>query len=227
VRRVSPDTLVVVDGVCSVASEDIRMDDWSLDVVLTASQKGLGTPPGLSVLLASQKAMKVFETRSTPVSSYYASWGRWLPIMKAYESGKAAYFATPPVNLIYAFHESLRQITQTSPSLEERFRLHREASQRVKSIAAEIGLQQVPTDPAHAANGMTALFYPPGLGAADLLPLLAKRGVVAAGGLHTSIRDKYFRIGHMGISVVDPRRGDIETIVKSLKESVTEARCRL
>jgi alanine-glyoxylate transaminase/serine-glyoxylate transaminase/serine-pyruvate transaminase len=42
-----------------VASEDIRMDDWSLDVVLTASQKGLGTPPGLSVLLASQKAMKV------------------------------------------------------------------------------------------------------------------------------------------------------------------------
>jgi len=50
---------IVVDGVCSVASEDIRMDDWGLDVVLTASQKGLGTPPGLSVLLASQRAMKV------------------------------------------------------------------------------------------------------------------------------------------------------------------------
>jgi alanine-glyoxylate transaminase/serine-glyoxylate transaminase/serine-pyruvate transaminase len=77
--------------------------------------------------------------------------------MKAYESGKAAYFATPPVNLIYAFHESLRQITKASPSLEERFRLHREASQRVKSIAEEIGLRQVPTDPAHAANGMTAV----------------------------------------------------------------------
>ena len=44
---------------CSVASEEIRFDDWGLDVVLTASQKGLSTPPGLSVLVASQKAIKV------------------------------------------------------------------------------------------------------------------------------------------------------------------------
>ena len=36
---------------------------------------------------------------------------RWLPIMKAYEAGTAAYFATPPVNLIYAFHASLSLIT--------------------------------------------------------------------------------------------------------------------
>lgn len=35
------------------------MDDWGLDVVLTASQKGLGTPPGLSIVLASQKAIRV------------------------------------------------------------------------------------------------------------------------------------------------------------------------
>jgi alanine-glyoxylate transaminase/serine-glyoxylate transaminase/serine-pyruvate transaminase len=49
----------VVDGVCSVGSEEIRMDEWGIDVVLTASQKGLGIPPGISILCASQKAMKV------------------------------------------------------------------------------------------------------------------------------------------------------------------------
>jgi alanine-glyoxylate transaminase/serine-glyoxylate transaminase/serine-pyruvate transaminase len=79
VQRVSPDTLVsicmtpcnslhiahaiiyqvVLDGVCSVASEEIRMDAWGIDVVLTATQKGLGTPPGLSVLVASQRAIQV------------------------------------------------------------------------------------------------------------------------------------------------------------------------
>lgn len=64
----------MVDGVCSVASEEIRMDAWGIDVVLTGSQKGLGAPPGLSILVASQKAMKVFEARVAPVSSYYASW---------------------------------------------------------------------------------------------------------------------------------------------------------
>jgi alanine-glyoxylate transaminase/serine-glyoxylate transaminase/serine-pyruvate transaminase len=77
--------------------------------------------------------------------------------MKAYESGNVAYFATPPVNLIYAFHESLSQITKASPSLEERFKIHREASHRIKSAASEVGLRQLPTGSAHAANGMTAV----------------------------------------------------------------------
>ena len=35
------------------------MDEWSIDVVMTASQKGLGTPPGLSVLVASKRAIQV------------------------------------------------------------------------------------------------------------------------------------------------------------------------
>lgn len=49
----------MVDAVCSVASEEIHFDNWDLDIVLTASQKGLGTPPGLSILVASERAMNV------------------------------------------------------------------------------------------------------------------------------------------------------------------------
>lgn len=84
--------------------------------------------------------------------------------MEAYEQGTAAYFATPPVNLVYAFNASLKTITKSSEvSLEERFKLHREASQRIKSAAKELGLKQV-SDPENAANGMTAvslIFSPP------------------------------------------------------------------
>jgi len=199
------------------------MDDWGIDVVLTAPQKGLGTPPGLSIVVASQRAITVFESRSCPVTSYYASWKKWLPIMKAYESGSPAYFATPPVNLIYAFHASLSAITKSSPSLADRFKLHREASKRIKDAAAELGLKQLPLEPAFASNGMTALYFPDGIGAADLLPRLSQKGVVVAGGLHTSIKDKYFRIGHMGITAVDSQRGDIDKIISSLKDSLVEA----
>lgn len=39
------DQQVIVDGVCSVASEAIKFDDWGIDVILTASQKGLGRRP--------------------------------------------------------------------------------------------------------------------------------------------------------------------------------------
>ena len=104
--------------------------------------------------------------------------------MQAYESGNAAYFATPPVNLIYAYHASLKQITRSSVSLEERLRLHKESSQRFKKAAEGLGLKQLPLDGSVAANGMTALWFPEGLGASDLLPPLAKRNVVVAGGLH-------------------------------------------
>ncbi|THU91493.1 PLP-dependent transferase [Dendrothele bispora CBS 962.96] len=225
VRRVSPETLVVLDGVCSVASEEIHMDAWDIDVILTASQKGLGTPPGLSVLVASKRAMQVFESRKSRPASYYASWKNWLPIMRAYESNQAAYFATPPVNLIYAYHASLTSITKSpSISLAERYALHREVSQRVKAAAKELGIKQLPLRDSEAANGMTALYYPDGLAAGDILPRLVKKGVVVAGGLHKSIKDQYFRIGHMGITAVEKERQDVDKVVQSLKETLEEAR---
>jgi len=77
--------------------------------------------------------------------------------MKAYENGTAAYFATPPVNLIYAFHASLSAITKSSPSLADRFKLHQEASKRIKDAATELGLKQLPLEPSLASNGMTAV----------------------------------------------------------------------
>ena len=77
--------------------------------------------------------------------------------MKGYEGGTPAYFATPPVNLIHAYHQSLSQIIKASPSLDERLNLHRETSSRIKTAALELGLSQLPTDPEIAANGMTAV----------------------------------------------------------------------
>ena len=77
--------------------------------------------------------------------------------MKAYENGAPAYFATPPVNLIRAFHASLKQITRGTPSLEDRFALHREAAKKVRAAAAELGLKLVPTEIKYTANGMTAV----------------------------------------------------------------------
>jgi len=218
VHRVSPDTLVAIDAVCSVASEELRMDLWGIDIVLTASQKGLGCPPGLSILVAGPRAMKAFESRTAPIGTYYASWKKWLPIMKAYESGKPAYFATPPVNLIYAYHQALTQITERQPSLEQRFELHRLASKEVKDTASSLGLKQLVLNPAFASNSMTALYFPDGMTAADLIPKLSAKNIVVAGGLHTEIKEKYFRIGHMGVTAVDRQRGDIQKVTTALKE---------
>jgi alanine-glyoxylate transaminase/serine-glyoxylate transaminase/serine-pyruvate transaminase len=189
-------TLIVVDGVCSVAGEELRMSDWGVDVALTASQKAISVPPGLALLVAGPRAMETFRARKTPVPNYYADWSNWLPIMEAYEERRVGYFGTPAVNLIWALNVSLGQILKEG--MEARFARHRALSRACKAAVEALGLGQVPTEPAYAANTMTAPYYPAGVEAADLLPRIKTAGAVLAGGLHPDIRARYFRIGHMG-----------------------------
>jgi len=222
VKRLSPETLVFADCVCSVASEEIKQSEWGIDLVISASQKGVGAPPGLSIVCASPQALKVYESRKSKVAAYYASWKKWLPIMKAYEGGTAAYFATPPTNLVYAIHAAMSAITKQSPSLDQRLKLHQEVSKKVRQRVTDMGLKLVPTDPKWAANGMTTVYAPDGVAASDIVGAMGKKGVVVAGGLHKDIKTKYFRIGHMGITAVQPERGDIDKILTSLTESLAE-----
>jgi alanine-glyoxylate transaminase/serine-glyoxylate transaminase/serine-pyruvate transaminase len=57
VRRVSPDTLFIVDGVCSVACEEIDFD----------------------ASMFSARAMHAFRTRQSPPKAYFASMANWTP----------------------------------------------------------------------------------------------------------------------------------------------------
>ena len=68
------DVLVVVDGVCSVAGEELRQEEWGVDLALTASQKAIGVPPGLALVVAGPRALDAFRQRKTPVGCYYADW---------------------------------------------------------------------------------------------------------------------------------------------------------
>ncbi|MBE0635224.1 alanine--glyoxylate aminotransferase family protein [Candidatus Bipolaricaulota bacterium] len=188
--------LSIVDGVCSVAGEEIWQDEWNLDVVLTASQKAIGVPPGLALLVASQRAMAAFASRETPVRSYYADWAKWLPIMQAYEARKPSYFGTPAVNLVAALDVSLRQIVDEG--MTARFARHEQLAGAFRAGAVALGMNFVATEPQHRANTLTACRYPNGVAAGDLLPAIKQAGVIVAGGLHPEIKSEYFRVGHMG-----------------------------
>jgi alanine-glyoxylate transaminase/serine-glyoxylate transaminase/serine-pyruvate transaminase len=221
VRRVSPETLVIVDGVCSVGSEEIAFDEWDLDAVVTASQKAIGCPPGLSIVMTSGRAIQRAQSRKTPPGSYYAAISNWLPIMQNYENNKPSYFATPPTQLIHALHTTLKQITADVPG---RFAIHAQVSDKVKAAAAALGLKQLAPHPECQAHGMTAMYLPEGLTPPDVLPGLLKRGVIFAAGLHKEIATKYIRFGHMGVSVTDPNRKDVDNALAALKEALTEAK---
>lgn len=120
--------------------------------------------------------------------------------MQNYEAKKPSYFATPSPQLIHALHTALSQIL-TKP-VPERFAAHKAGSDKIKKAIADLGLKQVAANPDEQAHGMTAIYLPEGVKGAELLPILAKKGVVFAGGIHKEIAAKYIRFGHMGVSLV-------------------------
>ena len=69
---------------------------------------------------------------------------------------------------------------------------------------------------------MTAFYLPNDIKPPEILPKLLKKGVVFAGGLHKEIASKYVRFGHMGVSVLDKERGDVERALDALKEGLGE-----
>jgi len=208
--------LVVVDGVCSVAGEQLKMDEWGVDLALTASQKAVGVPPGLALLMLGPRALEAFNRRTHPVLNYYADWTNWLPIMQAYEARKPGYFGTPPVNLIFALHTSLRQIV--AEGMPARVKRHVIISRACKAGIQALGLDQVPVRPEFAAHTLTAPRYPAGLNGAEFLAGVLRQGVTLAGGLHPAIRSEYFRIGHMGAVTMSDIFATLSAIESALHE---------
>jgi len=207
--------LVVVDGVCSVAGEELRQEEWRVDVVLTASQKAIGVPPGLALVMAGPRAMEAFHRRKAPVVNYYADWTKWLPIMEAYEDHQPSYFGTPPVNLIWALNVSLGQILDEG--MDTRFGRHRRISRAIKAGVGALGMGQIPVNDSKAANTLTAPYFPDGVDG-SVLPHVKEAGVILAGGLHPEIKERYFRIGHMGVV----NESDVRATMGALEQGLTQ-----
>lgn len=181
-------------------------------------------PPGVSITAFSERSIQAVQSRKSPIPNYYANLKRWQPVMESYEKGTPAYFATPPVvclfltlgdpyactnvlsysnwrqNLIYALEASLKTIVSGPVSLEDRFRLHREAAKKFRSEVAQLGFKTVALSEDGCANGMTAVYVPEGVEPPKLIGALGERGIVIAGGLHKDIKTKYIRFGAFRIN---------------------------
>jgi alanine-glyoxylate transaminase/serine-glyoxylate transaminase/serine-pyruvate transaminase len=142
--------------------------------------------------------------------------------MQNYEAKKPSYFATPSPQLVHALHTALSQILARPVS--DRFAAHKAGSDKIKQAVADLGLKQVAANPDEQAHGMTAIYLPEGVKGADLLPILAKKGVVFAGGIHKEIAAKYIRFGHMGVSLVSSFASGL--ILERIGVDIFAARCQ-
>lgn len=218
VKQVSPETLIIVDGVCSIAVENLEFDNWGIDFALTASQKAIGVPAGLSITYASERAVEKALNRPKQ-TTYFASLKRWTPIMKAYESGSGAYFATPAIQTITSLKVALDEIVKEG--VDARLQKHIDASNKFKDFVESHGMKIVPANRDIAAHGLTAVYFPEGVNGNDFLGALAKKGFTVAGGIHKAIVGTYFRVGHMSYSIY---AGHVDKLSTAITEAINELR---
>jgi aspartate aminotransferase-like enzyme len=181
--------IFIVDGVCATGGIEERMDDWGIDVILTAAQKCFGAPPGLAVLVLSERALRKRKAM-TQIPAYYSDLLRWLPVMK----DPTKYFSTPCVNEIRAFYESTLIILEEG--LEKRFARHSRAARALRSGLETLGFTFF-TQKEFLAATLSVVNYPVGVEDKRFRSLYYDNGVVVAGGL-AETAGKVFRMGHMG-----------------------------
>ena len=179
--------LFVVDAITALATTDLRMDEWGIDVMVAGSQKAFMLPTGLSFLAFSPKAWRAVETAKLP--RYYFDVRRE---KKSYANGET-HFSTP-VQLVRALEWVLEQWSLPG-GLEK-------AQKRVQALAratrqglAELNLKSFAETPGPA---LTAIALPSEVDGQKLRADMEKTDKVVVMGGQDQLKGKILRVGHMG-----------------------------
>jgi aspartate aminotransferase-like enzyme len=200
-RRGDGGPLLVVDGISSVGSIPLPTDAWGCDIVVSGSQKGWMSPPGLAILSVSPRAWEVVDRATCPRFYWDLRRARHYA-----ERGQTPW--TPAVGVVYALRAALQMMR--AEGLEAIYARHRRVAQRARSGAQALGLELF-ADPAYASDTVTTLRVPAGVDGDALVARVREHGVVIAGG-QGQLKGQVVRIGHLGY-VGDE---DIDQVLRAL-----------
>jgi aspartate aminotransferase-like enzyme len=179
--------VLVVDAISGLGAIDLKADDWSCDVVVSGSQKGLMLPPGLGFISVSPKAAKLIEGSKSP--RYYFDLRK---AKKAFDKTDTPF--TPAITLIIALNEALKMIKQEG--LDAVFARHRKLADATRQAAKALGLELFAPDA--GSDVVTSVKVPAGIDGEKLVKTMRDTyGVTIAGG-QAELKGKIFRFAHMG-----------------------------
>lgn len=201
------EALIIVDAVTSLGAVNVPMDAWGLDIVASGSQKGYMIPPGLGFVAVSQKAWEAYKTAKLP--KYYLDLGKY---RKATAKNTTPF--TPPVNLMVALHTTLRMMKEEG--LESIFARHHRQMNATRAAIKGMNLPLFAADSC-ASPAITAV-APQEIESDKIRSLMKKRFDIALAGGQDHLKNKIFRIGHLGF--VSDR--DILSCIASLEAVFSE-----
>jgi predicted phosphoserine aminotransferase len=200
-----PDTLFLVDAISCLGGDYIDIEKSNIDVIFSSVQKAFAMPPGLSIAVVNDKAYK----RSSEAKS-----GAWYAGLKRnidYYKKKGQTHQTPAISLMLAYRKQMKYM------LEEG---HKARSDRHKQMAeytqkwAKKHFDMFP-EKGYWSQTVSTIKNTQGIDIADLLEKINKKyDMVFANGYGSKLKEKTFRIGHMGDHTVET--------VKELTDAIDE-----
>ena len=181
------DILTVVDSVSAMGGEDVRVDEWKIDIVVGASQKCVSAPAGLTFLSISEDAFRVMEQRKKPIASYYCN----LLVWKDYYKNKWFPY-TPPISDIVGLRQAFDNILKDKKIINR----HNSIGKATRKAVMEAGLSLY-IDEGYS-NTVTVIELPEGINDKELLRHMVDEFNVFIAGSFGYLQGKVIRIGHMG-----------------------------
>ena len=178
--------LLVVDAVSALAADELRMDEWGVDVVVAGSQKALMLPPGLAFVAIGPRAKAAMAKSTLP--KYYLSLDKAL---KNLEKKTTPY--TPAVATIIGMQTSLDTIL--AEGIEAVWARHAKLAQATRAGVLGMGMELFSKAPSNAA---TAIKLPEGFDGGALHKKLRDELKVTCAGGQDHVKGKIERIAHMG-----------------------------
>lgn len=183
--------LLLVDGVSSVGSLDMRMSEWGVDCCVSGSQKGFMLPTGLGILAVSQKALDVNKSMNGRMNRCFFSWE---DMIKTNDLGFFPY--TPATQLIRGLRTSLDLIAEEG--LENIFARHHRLASGVRAAVDAWGLKLCAKEPKWHSDTVSAIYVPEGIDANNVLKTAFYRYNTSLGTGLNKLNGRVFRIGHLG-----------------------------
>lgn len=179
----------IADSVSILGGDELPVDKWNIDVCVTASQKALAAPPGVSPVSVSARAKKYMQENPPPTN--YLN-------LKRYFKYQEEHFETPftpALPLFYAFKEALNMILEEG--MDARIRRHRICAEALYSGLNATGLSPF-AKPDARSNVVIAVNYLQGMDDKKFRGLLSEQFKVLVAGGFGDLKGKVFRVGCMG-----------------------------
>jgi aspartate aminotransferase-like enzyme len=196
--------LLLVDSVSGLGGMDMRMDDWGVDVLASASQKCLMCPPGLGIAAISAKAWDI-ACRDDRMPRYFWDFRR---AMDSADKIETAF--TTPVAAVMGLHAALEMIH--SEGLANVLERHRRLSGALRDGCAALGMTSFARE--GLSNTVVALDVP-GRGKEIVRAMYERYSSVIAGS-RNKFSGRVIRIGTMGALTDEDIQTDLEQLASCL-----------